>query len=229
MWAFLRRKRPQAQQSSDWAPSDQGKVDCPLSLQDLEEQLGEIHDLTIDDVALKFWLPEAAEQAIRKIASDYSTTMSRLIRNFLIVHCYGLYTFEYIRQQFGDPFQAYDTGARFSLRSDSPQKPVRIQTYWVPELGKNIKPMKVWIPLRLKGDLGKLAEHVGVPPSNYVREILIGRFLGHGMLPMRPEMLKPVPTQAAKDWEEGREVPWKEVTERESEQYGEVRIETKEG
>lgn len=80
-----------------------------------------------------------------------------------------------------------------------PKGKKRIDTYWVPELGKNVAPMKVWIPKCMKADLQTLGEHAGLTLCNYVREILISRLLGHGMLPQRTTMLKASPTPATDD------------------------------
>ena len=85
----------------------------------------------------------------------------------------------------------------------------------MPELGKNIAPIKVWIPTRLKNDLSLLAQHANLTLSNYVREIIISRLLGQGMLPTRPEMFQALPTQNADAWNEGRDVPWREVSKEE--------------
>jgi hypothetical protein len=97
----------------------------------------------------------------------------------------------------------------------------------VPELGKNIAAVKVWIPKRMKDNLKALAEHTQLTPSNYVREILISRMLGHGMLPQRPAMFNIFPTQASDDWSENRDFPWREVSQDEfsDNNVGEVRTE----
>jgi hypothetical protein len=94
------------------------------------------------------------------------------------------------------------------------------------ELGKNIAPIKMWLPTRLKTDLKTLAEHVGLTPSNYVREILISHLLGHGMLLQRPTMFKLFPAPDADIWEADQQV-WREVSQEEFDNYhiGEVRTE----
>jgi hypothetical protein len=53
------------------------------------------------------------------------------------------------------------SGVRFSKRMEEPPEgKKRVNTYWVIELGKNVAPIKVWIPIRMKTDLQTLAEHV---------------------------------------------------------------------
>ena len=86
-----------------------------------------------------------------------------------------------------------------------------METYWVPELGKNVVPVKVWVPSRIRNDLQTLATHVGLNLSQYVREIVISRLLGHGTLPLRPEMLQAMPSPAAQDWCDDKEVPMRQL------------------
>jgi len=86
--------------------------------------------------------------------------------------------------------------------------------------------MKIWIPARLKNDLIILAKHVDLTVSNYVREIVISRLLGHGTLPMRPKMLSFTPDPVAEDWNEDRDVPWREVSEEEHYKHEVFKVET---
>ncbi|WP_323003869.1 hypothetical protein [Denitromonas sp.] len=73
-------------------------------------------------------------------------------------------------------------------------------------------PIKVWIPARMRSDLQALADHVGIKLSQYVREIVISRLLGHGTLPKRPEMIEAVPLPSAEEWCDGRKIPMRQVS-----------------
>lgn len=66
-----------------------------------------------------------------------------------------------------------------------------------------------------------LADHVGIKRSQYIREIVISRLLGHGTLPM----LRAEPLPAIEDWCEDREVPMRQVGEEEyfRSRHGEIR------
>lgn len=96
--------------------------------------------------------------------------------------------------------------------------------HWVPELGKNIAPIKVWIPARMKADLQLLADHAEIPLSQFVREIVMSRLLGHGALPARPLLTRAEPT-AADAWCNDEDVPWRKVSAEEYHRHleGEVR------
>lgn len=184
----------------------------PLSLGDLLNGMGDLDVLWTNDTAMKFWLPEPAEQALVELSKLQGDSMSEVLREFLTAHCYGIYAMQLLRMRKPEP--VLHSGVRFSpARASANDRKVRKVTYWVPELGKNVAPVKIWIAKRLRDDLQALAEHTKIPLSQYVREIVVSRLLGHGMLPKRPEMLEAAPLPSADAWCEDREVPWVEVDE----------------
>lgn len=183
-----------------------------LSLGELLEGMGSLKDLRTHDTALKFWLPEPAEQALVEFAGRQGSSMSEMLREFLATHCYGTYVVQLLRDVDPDVFN--DVRVMFSKWHPEDEGKVRKTTYWVPELGKNVAPVKIWVSKRLREDLQALADHVQIPLSQYLREISISRLLGHGMLPKRPEMLVAAPLPSADDWCEDKEVPWIEVDEK---------------
>ena len=207
MWPLFNRNRP-----------DNGAADAavaqrkPLSLDELLAGMGDLGTLDDHDTALKFWLPEPAEKALSELAKLQGDSMSVLLREFLAAHCYGVYVVQLLRSR--QPGPSFESGARFSRkRAPAETRKVRKVTYWIPELGKNVAPLKIWIAKRLRDDLQALADHTKVPLSQYVREIAISRLLGHGMLPKRPEMFLAAPLPSADAWCEDREVPWIQVDE----------------
>ncbi len=212
MWPFIKNKKSMSGSLQFHSTAEPDPPRRPLSLEKLVEGIGGCEDLADNDVALKFWLPEPGMQALKELADICDQNMSRMLREFLLTHCYGVYAIEWLRELHPRLFRDASR-IRFSVKSEElPPGKVRIHTYWVPELGKNIAPMKIWIPARLKEDLGILAEHAELTVSNYVREIVISRFLGHGTLPMRPKMLDVKADAVAEDWNEDRGVPWREVS-----------------
>lgn len=176
--------------------------------------MGEFSDLARHDTELKFWLPEPVDEALKEICARSGDSMSTMLRRFLTQHCYGLYATEVMTEAIPGLFRDEAPAAlQFSRTAAGEQDgKVRLDTYWVPELGKNIAPIKIWIAARLRTDLEALAAHVGIKPSEYVREIVISRLLGHGTLPKRPQMLEAGPLPSAEDWCEGLEVPMRAVS-----------------
>lgn len=187
-----------------------------MQFEDLIADMGDFSDLAKHDAALKFWLPEPIDAALKELCARGGESMSEMLRRFLAQHCYGVYAVEVMREALPGLFRDPDEiPAVLRLSKSPPNTPngkVRVDTYWVPELGKNVAPIKVWIPSRLRSDLEVLATHVDIKLSQYVREIVISRLLGHGTLPKRPQMLEAAPLSSAEDWCEDREVPMRPAT-----------------
>lgn len=201
MWSFLKAKR------TDGASTKR------IDLTRLLGEIGDVGPFTINDAAFKFWLPEPVERALTELLLLEDDSLSDFLRKTLIVHCYGFYFFRTLIERSPGIFSEGKT--RYSVSPDAPspkKEGKRNPVYWVPELGKNIAPIKVWLPAQLKEDLRTLAEHVGLKPSQYAREIIVSRLLGHGTLPRRPESFKVIETNASMAWEADADVPWRETT-----------------
>jgi hypothetical protein len=216
MWPFLKKARA----SKNSAPQGAGVARRkPMRFEDLVADMGDFSDLAKHDAALKFWLPEPVYAALKELCARGGESMSEMLRRFLAQHCYGVYAVELMREALPGLFRDFDEmpeGLQFSRsRTNTPTGKVRIDTYWVPELGKNVAPIKVWVPSRLRSDLEVLASHVNIKLSQYVREIVISRLLGHCTLPKRPQMLEAAPLPSVDDWCEDREVPMRLTTEEE--------------
>lgn len=232
MWPFFARKNHQQNVTGippfhDESGNTRPTRASPMRFTQLVKGMGDFDDFRNHDVALKFWLPEAANEALNEMAGRSGLSMSESLRQLFATHCYGIYAYQVIVETIPGVFKDPETPL-FSLKPDqSPVGKKRLDTYWVPELGKNVMPVKVWIPKRMRHDLQLLADHVGIKLSQYIREIVIARLLGHGTLPMRPEMLMAEPLPAIEDWCEDRKIPMRQVEENEYSKHplGERRIE----
>lgn len=214
MWSFLSKQLKR--NNSDTQKSK--RPNRPLQFAELISLMGDISDLAKNDVAFKFWIPEPVEKALFELSERSSISNSESLRTFLFIHCYGLYAFHTLLDAHPGAVKWDPDTIKYSKSGDS-ETGKRITTYWVAELGKNVAPIKVWIPARLRRDLDTLARHVDLTPSQYVREILISRLFGHGMLPKRPEMFEAYPTEDAENWCTGKEFNWREVKSDELKKY----------
>lgn len=213
MWPFFRRKQEGKQAVS--YPAAPGPRPRPMKFAQLLEGMGDFRDLRTHDKALKFWLPEPAYEALEDLCARNGDSVSEALRQFFAAHCYGIYAYQLMIEAVPDLFKEPSGMASIRFSRKGPGE-VRNPTYWVPELGKNVEPVKVWIPARMANELQMLAEHVGIKRSQYMREIVISRLLGHGTVPMRPEMLKAEPLQSAEKWCEGgddEEMPMRQASE----------------
>ena len=77
----------------------------------------------------------------------------------------------------------------------------------VPGLGKNMSPIKVFLPTQLKRDCENAAKLSKMPMSRLVREALIAQLLGHRILLERYGEWSASELKAAADWESGKTAP----------------------
>lgn len=176
----------------------------PLSLIDMTDAMGDCTEFKHHDIAFKYWLPEPVAEAIKQVAESFDMNVSSCQRYLLARHVYGLYPVMLVDKRARGTFISRRSDAILFSKSYTPppKGKVRKTTYWVPELGKNIVPVKVWMAHRLKDDLQKMADHVGIPLSQYTREAMISDVLGHGTLPYRPSVFPLcVPNEAVAVWE----------------------------
>ena len=208
MWFFLKRtNNPEADQSSTprLSPTTSTKT---VNYADMIAGMGDFGDLAIEDVALKFWLPDPVERSLEDLAKYYEVSVSLLVRMLLADYVYGRYALAYMRENKVGIHRRDSDQIMFSRRISEQQVTL---IYKVPELGKNIAPIKVWVAQRQKNDLQALADHAGVLLSKFVRELIVGGVLGRGTLPERPGLAAVQPMPAAAAWEQGQDVPMREV------------------
>lgn len=141
-----------------------------------------IGDLTENKAELRVWLPTTVDIALSDMAEVADLTVSQYLRQFFTVYLYGAHEFERMRIN--------QTGIFYIPLSDDSADSLgmvvfsRSSTYAsLPELGKNIAPLKVFIAQKLKDDLQAVADKAEVPLSQFVRQILISHLLGHTVWP----------------------------------------------
>ncbi|HCC53477.1 MAG TPA: hypothetical protein DEQ20_00910 [Desulfobulbaceae bacterium] len=169
MWPFTRKLR---QRSA--AVSQQPPVVGIIAARGL-------HDLSKNDAELRVWLPEEGRAALDAIADRLDVVRAKYLREFLVTYLYGLH--ELLKMQ------TEQTGLYYvPPPSNEPPLPLysRARTEeCIPGLGKNIVPLKLYLPQRMKDDLQTLGDRAGVPLSQFVREVLVAHFFGQAFWPDR--------------------------------------------
>lgn len=153
------------------------------SLSSLRESAGDLSFLEKNNTHIRVWVPVLVSEAIKDIASYQGETMAFYLRNIFFLHCYGQYILNQKKQE----------DLRLKQHKEDPSfcykykeyMPIKDPVYWVPQLGKNIFPIKLALPSKTKRDLQKLAEHHSINLSQYLRETIISHVFGHGMVPSR--------------------------------------------
>jgi antitoxin component of RelBE/YafQ-DinJ toxin-antitoxin module len=191
----------------------------PLTLEQLLPGVRDFGEFKDHHASLKFWLPDLVAATLLDMAKRNGVSVSEALRQFFVQHCYGVVTYQLLLDYDRSHFKDYE-GPRFAKKQQADEaRPgkTRIDAYWLPDLGKSTAPVKVWLPERVKKDLQALADHVGISLSQYAREIVMSRAIGHATLPMRPKMLDAVDMSVAERWANDGDVRLKSVTQQEFE------------
>ena len=142
------------------------------------------------DVAIKFWLPELFEEILNQQCDYADTTRSDLIRQNLFMYLYGrhdLWGLHEFKEQYN--YYALHGHVMFS-RSAAPATDEIKEPDLMQDLGKNTEDLKVWIPLKMKGDIQALADKASISLSEMIREIIISMLFGHTYLSTRKELMQ---------------------------------------
>lgn len=156
-----------------------------------------IHDLHLNDAELRLWLPVPLKLTLDECMLELKCEASEYLRRFLVVYLYGAH--ELLRME------AEKTGLYFEPPPVSSETRLSRASFteYVPGLGKNIVPLKLRLPQKMKEDLQMLALAVDMPLGHFVRELLISHFLGHTVWPERMAGWTEAQAKLADSWAEG--------------------------
>ena len=101
MWPFFARKKHQQNVINippfhDQSGKSKPTPTSPMRFTQLVTGMGDFGDFRNHDTALKFWLPEAANEALEEMAGRSGLAMSELLRQLFATHCYGIYSYQVI-------------------------------------------------------------------------------------------------------------------------------------
>lgn len=158
-----------------------------------------VKDLYANNTEMRIWVPEPLNVAMKEATDFLSVKLTKHLRELLVIYLYGSHELLCMKENktgifHPPPPPEPDNGIRFSR--------ARVVDY-IPGLGKNIVPLKLFLHEKMKADLQVLADKAGVPLSQFVREILVSHFLGHTVWPERNELWTRDQLNIAEGWELG--------------------------
>lgn len=124
---------------------------------------------------IKIWLPDIVYDCIQhqKGSGLFGYSNAEIIRNILIIHCYGFSAFQQIRSRH-----------RSTLPPKDPNKLYSRSIEWEnDQLGKNINGVKISCHIKLKEDLQCLADLRELSLGEYIRKVITTHCLGNGFIP----------------------------------------------
>ena len=187
MWPFSRKQK-----------QDQGTT----ALTDLIDDRA-LKDLSKNSAILRVWLPEAGRTALDEVVKKSGTMSAKYLRKFFVEYLYGIHELVKMQERreglyYVPPPVAVQQESTSDIRfSRSPT------VECIPGLGKNIFPLKIHLPQRMRDDLQSLADKVNIPLSQFVREILISHFFGQTFWPAKIKAWSAEQELIGTEWEEG--------------------------
>jgi predicted DNA-binding protein len=165
-------------------------------------------DMTNYSGELRVWLPTTVSVALGDMSDETNQTVSAYLREFFAYYLYGAHDFIRMQKEFTGVFYKMEKhSADLAVYQESMSEYEDIMfsrssaTESIPDLGKNIVPLKVYIAAKMKEDLQVLADKAGIPLSTFVREILVSNLLGHTFWAERLPKLTELEYEGATAWE----------------------------
>lgn len=191
-----------------WFPFKKPSIDtAPVStwsLNPIHYNRPELKELLAYDAQIRIWLPEPLRLAMDQVANHLETTLSKYIREYFVVYLYGNHVLiDMHKNQTGIFYKPPKKEAIESDQNDIPMFSRTRSVEFIPGLGKNIVPFKVFLNAQIKSDLQLLADKAEMALSQFIREILVSHFLGHTVWPERQQMLDVGNITIANQWETG--------------------------
>lgn len=165
-------------------------------------------DLRANDAQLRVWLPEHTRLVMNRVVHAVDATLSEYLREFFVVYLYGSDALIQMKQTKTGVFYEPPLAPESSIDGDSGIRFSRRRSVeYIPELGKNIKAIKILLNAQIKADLQRLAGKAGFALSHFVREILISHFSGHTVWPEHQIVLSAEHIAIATQWENEQYIP----------------------
>jgi hypothetical protein len=147
-------------------------------------------DLYQQDEQLRIWLPDQAQQALTEICARLDISMTVYLTEFFASYLFGIHEVMRMRDAKVGLYNSDETRlAGVMDTTDEKQPPDDHETDFddpVPEMGKNIFALKIFLPGKIKAGLQSRAEHAQVSLGRFARAMicahLFGREVGPRML-----------------------------------------------
>jgi len=168
-----------------WFTFKNKKNDTGVADEPIHKTRPELMDLRVNDAELRIWVPEPLRLSMDQVVSHLHTTLSKYLREYFVVYLYGSHALIDMHHHQTGIFYKPPQEEMLSDDAEAPRFSRARSVEFIPGLGKNIVPLKLFLNAQIKMDLQKLADKAGTPLSQFVREILVSHFLGHTVWPER--------------------------------------------
>ena len=190
MWPFSKKREKQAE--------------SPVVTDLIEKR--DLSDLSSNQATLRVWLPEEGKIALDQVVGKSGAMYSKFLREFFVIYLYGIHELVKMQER-AEGLYFKPAPVPSSYRADYHSEEIRYSraptVECIPGLGKNIFPLKIHLPQRIKDDLQLAADRAGIALSQFVREILISYFFGHTFWPAKLKIWTDDQEKIGVEWEQG--------------------------
>lgn len=176
------------------------KAESPVVTDLIEKR--DLFDLSSNQVTLRVWLPEEGKIALDQVVGKSGSMSSKFLREFFVIYLYGIHELVKMQER-AEGLYHKPAPAPSSCHSDGIRYSRAPTVECIPGLGKNIFPLKIHLPQRIKDNLQLAADRVGIALSQFVREILISYFFGHTFWPAKLKTWTDDQYKIGVEWEQG--------------------------
>lgn len=128
-------------------------------------------DLNKQNNQIRLWLPESAKLALLDLSKYKEISITAYISDYFVTYLYGYY--ELLRMQQSN-IGLYEPIPHVETRENAQE----VMADPVPNLGKNIYALKIYIPNKIKQDLQRYADKAGVTLGYFARRIICAHLFG---------------------------------------------------
>lgn len=141
--------------------------------------------LNVQDQQLRIWLPDPAKIALMEICERLGLSLTAYLTELFATYLYGVHEVMRMRDhQNGlyDPQDLQFSDADLSDDGDAEDDGPAFDEP-VPEMGKNIFALKIFLPAKLKTGLQQRAEKAQVPLGRFARAMICAHLFGRNVGP----------------------------------------------
>jgi hypothetical protein len=167
---------------AQWSPSSEA---TPLS--DDLIPLRDYSSLSTQDEQMRLWLPDAARQALAEICERIDVSMTLYLTEFFASYLFGIHEVMRMRDDNIGLYEAKNGQRKCAMKiiSLEPEQDELGSEFDdpVPEMGKNIFALKIFLPHKIKDGLQYRANKAQVPLGRFARAMICAHLFGRDVPP----------------------------------------------
>ena len=141
--------------------------------------------LNVQDEQLRIWLPDPAKIALIEICERLGMSITAYLTELFATYLYGVHEVMRMRDQQTGLYDTHDL--QFSdvdfFEGDETEDDDPAFDEPVPEMGKNIFALKIFLPAKLKGGLQQRADKAQTPLGRFARAMICAHLFGRDVGP----------------------------------------------